>query len=187
MVLNVRSINCWLLAWQCSHSQYYVRSICFNDFKKMTRRRALNLCPIPDACLLVMTQRPSRLLGLPETRSLIFLVKNSPDQAKGYLNYLQPLKRIFRTIDIFLSGVLKWSPTCLASRARIYKRCTQNFNILTLTKPLLLLEWRICQRLSLHGHQYDGVLSVVEIIYMLYIVLLDSYDTCEVGSCERDK
>jgi hypothetical protein len=39
---------------------------------------------------LVMAQRPSRLLGLPETRSLIFLIKNSPDQAEGYLDYLQP-------------------------------------------------------------------------------------------------
>ena len=52
---------------------------------------ALTVCPIPDACLLVMAQRPSRLLGLPETRSLIFLIKNSPDQAEGYLDYLQPL------------------------------------------------------------------------------------------------
>jgi hypothetical protein len=32
------------------------------------------------------------LLGLPETRSLIFLIKNSPDQAEGYLDYLQPLR-----------------------------------------------------------------------------------------------
>jgi hypothetical protein len=48
-------------------------------------------CPIPDACLLVMSQRPYRLLGLPETRSLIFLIKNSPDQVEGYLDYLQPL------------------------------------------------------------------------------------------------
>jgi hypothetical protein len=40
---------------------------------------------------LVMAQRPSRLLGLPETRSLMFLIKNSPDQAEGYLDYLQPL------------------------------------------------------------------------------------------------
>ena len=46
---------------------------------------ALKVCPIPDACLLVMAQRPARLLGLPETRSLIFLIKNSPDQAEGYL------------------------------------------------------------------------------------------------------
>ena len=52
---------------------------------------ALKVCPIPDACLLVMAQRPSRLLGLPETRSLIFLIKNSPDQAEGYLDNLQPL------------------------------------------------------------------------------------------------
>jgi hypothetical protein len=43
---------------------------------------ALKVCPIPDACLLVMAQRPSRLLGLPETRSLIFLIKNSPDQVE---------------------------------------------------------------------------------------------------------
>jgi hypothetical protein len=40
---------------------------------------------------LVMAQSPSRLLGLPETRSLIFLIENSPDQAEGYLDYLQPL------------------------------------------------------------------------------------------------
>jgi hypothetical protein len=52
---------------------------------------ALKVCPIPDACLLVMAQRPYRLLGLPETRSLIFLIKNSPDQAEGYLDYLQPM------------------------------------------------------------------------------------------------
>jgi hypothetical protein len=39
---------------------------------------------------LVMAQRPYRLLGLPETRSLIFLIKNSPDQVEGYLDYLQP-------------------------------------------------------------------------------------------------
>jgi hypothetical protein len=51
---------------------------------------ALKVCPIPDACLLVMAQRPYRLLGLPETRSLIFLIKNSPDQVEGYLDYLQP-------------------------------------------------------------------------------------------------
>jgi hypothetical protein len=31
-----------------------------------------------------------RLLGSPETRSLIFLIKNSPDQVEGYLDYLQP-------------------------------------------------------------------------------------------------
>jgi hypothetical protein len=51
---------------------------------------ALKVCPTPDACLLVMAQRPSRLLGSPETRSLIFLIKNSPDQVEGYLDYLQP-------------------------------------------------------------------------------------------------
>jgi hypothetical protein len=51
---------------------------------------ALEVCPIPDACLLVMAQRPYRLLGLPETRSLIFLITNSPDQVEGYLDYLQP-------------------------------------------------------------------------------------------------
>ena len=56
---------------------------------------ALKVCPIPDACLLVMAQRPSRLLGLPETRSLIFLIKNSPDQVEGYLDYLQPMCRRF--------------------------------------------------------------------------------------------
>jgi hypothetical protein len=54
---------------------------------------ALKMCQIPDACLLVMGQRPARLLvGLPKTRSLIFLIKNSPDQAKGYLDYLQPMR-----------------------------------------------------------------------------------------------
>jgi hypothetical protein len=37
---------------------------------------ALKVCPIPDACLLVMAQRPYRLLGSPETRSLIVLIKN---------------------------------------------------------------------------------------------------------------
>jgi hypothetical protein len=52
---------------------------------------ALKVCPIPDACLLVMAQRPYRLLGSPETRSLFFLIKNSPDQVEGYLDYLQPL------------------------------------------------------------------------------------------------
>jgi hypothetical protein len=51
----------------------------------------LKVCPIPEACLLVMAQRSARLLGLPETRSLIFLIKNSPDQAEGYLDYLQPV------------------------------------------------------------------------------------------------
>jgi hypothetical protein len=51
---------------------------------------ALKVCPIPDACLLVMAQKPYQLLGLPETRSLIFLIKNSPDQVEGYLDYLQP-------------------------------------------------------------------------------------------------
>jgi hypothetical protein len=30
------------------------------------------------------------LLGLLETRSLIFLIKNSSDQVEGYLDYLQP-------------------------------------------------------------------------------------------------
>jgi hypothetical protein len=55
---------------------------------------ALKVYPIPDACLLVMAQRPSRLLGLPETRSLIFLIKNSPDQVEGYLDYLQPMRHL---------------------------------------------------------------------------------------------
>jgi hypothetical protein len=50
----------------------------------------LKVCLIPDTCLLVMAQSPSRLLGLPETRLLTFLIKNSPDQVEGYLNYLQP-------------------------------------------------------------------------------------------------
>jgi hypothetical protein len=39
-----------------------------------------------------MAQRPYRLPGSPETRSLIFLIKNSPDQVEGYLDYLQPLR-----------------------------------------------------------------------------------------------
>ena len=64
---------------------------------------ALKVCPIPDACLLVMAQRPSRLLGLPETRSLIFLIKNSPDQVEGYLDYPQPAMAIHpEDIDRFL-------------------------------------------------------------------------------------
>jgi hypothetical protein len=37
-----------------------------------------------------MAQRPYRLLGLPETRSLTFLIKISPGQVEGYLDYLQP-------------------------------------------------------------------------------------------------
>jgi hypothetical protein len=45
---------------------------------------------IQGACLLVMAQRPAQLLGLPVTRSFIFLIKNSPDQVEGYLDYLQP-------------------------------------------------------------------------------------------------
>jgi hypothetical protein len=53
---------------------------------------ALKVCPIQDACLSVMAQRLSRLLGSPETKSLIFLIKNSPDQqVEGYLDYLQPM------------------------------------------------------------------------------------------------
>jgi hypothetical protein len=44
---------------------------------------ALKVCPIPDACLLVMAQRPARL---------IFLISNSPDQAEGYLGYIQPVQ-----------------------------------------------------------------------------------------------
>jgi hypothetical protein len=55
------------------------------------------VCPIPDACLLVMAQRPYRLLGLPETRSLIFLINNSPDQVEGYLDYLQLQIRSFKS------------------------------------------------------------------------------------------
>jgi hypothetical protein len=56
---------------------------------------ALKVCPIPDACLLVMAQRPYWLLGLPETRSLFFLIKNSPDQVEGYLDYVQPEHKIW--------------------------------------------------------------------------------------------
>jgi hypothetical protein len=44
-----------------------------------------------------MAQRPYRLLGSPETRSLIFLIKNSPDQVEGYLDYLQPLTLLHQT------------------------------------------------------------------------------------------
>jgi hypothetical protein len=46
---------------------------------------------IQGACLLVMAQRPAQLLGLPVTRSFIFIIKNSPDQVAGYLDNLQPL------------------------------------------------------------------------------------------------
>jgi hypothetical protein len=49
-----------------------------------------------------MAQRPSRLLGLPETRSLIFLIKNSPDQAEGYLDYLQP-QYLYPTLSLNLT------------------------------------------------------------------------------------
>jgi hypothetical protein len=71
---------------------------------------ALKVCPIPDACLLVMAQRPYRLLGLPEPRSLIFLIKNSPDQAEGYLDYLQPQTYPHVSISFVVSiwcGILK--------------------------------------------------------------------------------
>jgi hypothetical protein len=54
---------------------------------------ALKECPIPDACLLVMAQRPARLHGSPETKSLIFLIKNSPDQVEGDLDYLPPVSK----------------------------------------------------------------------------------------------
>jgi hypothetical protein len=67
---------------------------------------ALKVCPIPDACLLVMAQRPYRLLGSPETRSLIFLIKNSPDQVECYLDYLQP-----RLLQIGHGGIaVVWTP-----------------------------------------------------------------------------
>jgi hypothetical protein len=52
------------------------------DYCRIKRHK---VCPIPDACLLVMAQRPYRLLGSPETRSLIFLIKNSPEQPGGRL------------------------------------------------------------------------------------------------------
>jgi hypothetical protein len=101
---------------------------------------ALKVCPIQDACLLVMAQRPARLLGLPETRSLIFLIKNSPepdacllvmaqrlarlllayrkpdhsifliknspDQAKGYLDYLQPIIVLLGNKCLNISNIL---------------------------------------------------------------------------------
>jgi hypothetical protein len=83
---------------------------------------ALKVCPIPDACLLVMTQRPSRLLGLPETRSLNFLIKNSPDQAEGYLDYLQPMfcKGIcrMRWVGLMLIAIL-----CLVTGYLPYQTC----------------------------------------------------------------
>jgi hypothetical protein len=45
---------------------------------------ALKVCPMPDACLLFMAQRPSRLLGLPKNQIANFsLIKNSPDQVEG--------------------------------------------------------------------------------------------------------
>jgi hypothetical protein len=65
---------------------------------------ALKVCPIPDACLLVMAQRTAQLLGLPEPRSLICLVKNLPDQVEGYLEYLQPDP----THSTFCSMIIIW-------------------------------------------------------------------------------
>jgi hypothetical protein len=41
-------------------------------------------------CLFIGHGPNTRLLGSPETRSLIFLIKNSPDQVEGCLDYLQP-------------------------------------------------------------------------------------------------
>jgi hypothetical protein len=60
----------------------------------------LKVCPIPDACSLVMAQRPYRLIGSPETRPLIFLIKNSPDQVEGYLDYLQPAYKVKHSLRV---------------------------------------------------------------------------------------
>jgi hypothetical protein len=57
----------------------------------MKQADALKVCPIPDAYLLGMAQRPARLHSSPETRSLISLIKNSPRQVEGYPDFLQPL------------------------------------------------------------------------------------------------
>jgi hypothetical protein len=67
---------------------------------------ALKVCPIPDACLLVMAQRPSRLLGLPVTGSLIFLIQNSPDSAEGYLDNLQPGILVIYLYISYIPGML---------------------------------------------------------------------------------
>jgi hypothetical protein len=45
--------------------------------------------PNPGCLFIGHGPKPSRLLGLPETRSLMFRIKNSPDQVEGYLDYLQ--------------------------------------------------------------------------------------------------
>jgi hypothetical protein len=46
---------------------------------------------VPNPGCLFISHGPKTWL-IPETRSLIFLIKNSPDQAEGYMDYLQPLK-----------------------------------------------------------------------------------------------
>jgi hypothetical protein len=72
---------------------------------------ALKVCPIPDACLLVMAQRTARLLDSPESRSLICLVKNSPDQVEGYLEYLQPTLYFELLSGMFVKMLLTWNKT----------------------------------------------------------------------------
>jgi hypothetical protein len=75
----------WTLAvsWLTDNQIIY-----FSSHKNSPPDRAEGYLDHPQ--LLVMAQRPSRLLGLPETRSFIFLIKISPDQVEGYLDYLQP-------------------------------------------------------------------------------------------------
>jgi hypothetical protein len=92
---------------------------------------ALKVCPIPDACLLVMAQRPYRLLG-PETRSLIFLIKNSPDQVEGYVDYLQPLhampnqSRNVTLITLIIASSERWYDALAASCAACGHQPTHN-------------------------------------------------------------
>jgi hypothetical protein len=82
---------------------------------------ALKVCPIPDACLLVMAQRPYRLLGLPETRSLIFLIKNLPDQVEGYLDYQRPEASLMKTLNSMLEQSVYSTPfTNRKKRKRIH-------------------------------------------------------------------
>jgi hypothetical protein len=83
---------------------------------------ALKVCPIPDACLLVMAQRPARLLGSPETRSLIFLIKNSPDQVEGYLDYLQttPISFCTNMSSMVLGAMLLMKLVCCIRCAFVF-------------------------------------------------------------------
>jgi hypothetical protein len=95
---------------------------------------------VPDACLLVMAQRPSRSLGLPETRSLIFLIKNSPDKkAEGYLDYLHP-------------------PPYLCSLPVLCRiaPCTHNRLKATLADGTVEVEATLCVSLVLPSHSNTG-------------------------------